>query len=184
MRAQLVVGDTVDFVTTLPDYPVATWTLTYYLLPRTSGTPITITCVAGDGEYDHRCGASALLTAAWTPGEYSWRALVSSGIERYEVDSGTVTLLPDPATATAYDIRSQAEIALEDAKAALAAFQSSGGRVKSYSIAGRSMEFDAAGDILKLVSYWQVEVTREQAAKQVAKGQSDPRRIYLRAGSA
>jgi hypothetical protein len=56
--------------------------------------------------------------------------------------------------------------------------------MRRYSIAGREMEFDGAGDILKLVSYWRIQVLREHAASAVAKGQADPRRIYLRAGNA
>lgn len=183
MQDTLRVGDTLDFTTTLVDYPAsAGWVLTYRLIPRLSGTPISIVGTAVDD--DHRTSATASTTASWTAGEYSWVAYVDLAGEHYVVDEGTVTLLPNLSIATAYDGRSQAEVALADAKAALAEFQSSGGRVKSYSIAGRSMEFDAAGDILKLVSYWQIEVTREQAAKAVAKGLADPRRIYLRAGNA
>ncbi|MBK9704785.1 MAG: hypothetical protein IPO75_15825 [Betaproteobacteria bacterium] len=95
-----------------------------------------------------------------------------------------MTLLPNLALATAYDGRSVAEKALDDANAALASFQSSGGRVKRYSIGGREMEFDNGGDILKLVSYWRIEVKRERARTAIAKGMADPRRIYLRASRA
>ena len=184
MQDKIVVGDTLDFVTTLPDYPSSTYTLKYRLIPRTAGTAIDITCTAGTDPYDHRCGAAAATTAAWTAGEYSWASWVETGAERYQVDAGTVTLLPNPALATVYDSRSQAEIALADAKTALASFQASGGRVRRYSIGGREMEFDNGGELLQLVSYWQIEVTREQAAKAVAKGLADPRRIYLRAANA
>lgn len=184
MQDKIVVGDTLDFVTTLPDYPAATYTLKYRLIPRTAGTAIDITCTAGTEEYDHRCGVAAATTATWTAGEYSWASWVESGAERYSVDSGTVTLLPNLALATAYDGRSVAEKALDDANAALASFQSSGGRVKRYSIGGREMEFDNAGDILTLVSYWRIEVKRERAATAIAKGMADPRRIYLRASRA
>jgi hypothetical protein len=186
MREQITAGDTLDFVTTLPDYPAATWTLTFYLTPRTvdAGTAISFSCIPGDGENDHRAAVTATVTGSWTAGEYSWSSFVSASGVRYRVADGTVTILPDITQATSWDGRSRAEIALEDAKTALATFQSTGGRVKAYTIAGRSMEFDAAGDILRLVSYWQVEVTREQAAKAVSKGLSDPRRIYLRSGHA
>jgi hypothetical protein len=183
MQEKLRVGDTLDFTTTLADYPAsAGWVLTYRLIPRTSGTPISLPGTAsGD---DHRTSATATTTAAWTAGEYSWAGYVDKAGEHYVVDNGTVTLLPNLATATAYDGRTQAETALEDAKTALATYQASGGKVKAYTIAGRSMEFTDGGEILKQISYWQIQVTREQAASAVAKGLADPRRIYLRAGRA
>ena len=179
MQERIRVGDTLDFTTTLVDYPAsAGWVLTYRLIPRTSGTPISIVGTAsGD---DHRTSAVASTTATWTAGEDSWVAYVDLSGEHYVVDEGVVTLLPNLATATAYDGRSKAAKALEDAETALANFQATGGRVRRYSIAGREMEFDGAGEILKLVSYWRVQVTRENAASAVAKGLADPRRIYLR----
>jgi hypothetical protein len=183
MQETIRCGDTLDFTTTLTDYPAsAGWVLTYRLLPRTSGTPISIVGIASDD--DHRSTAAAATTAAWTAGDYSWVGYVTLGAESYTVDEGEVTLLPNLRTASAHDSRSVAEKALEDAETALANFQASGGRVRRYSIAGREMEFDGAGDILKLVSYWRIQVTREHAASAVAKGLADPRRIYLRAGNA
>ncbi len=186
MRDRIICGDTLDFVTTFAGYPAATWTCTYYFLPRTagSGAAFSVICTAGTEAEAHRCAAAAATTALWTPAEYSWTARMSSGAEVYEVDRGTVTLAANPATATAYDGRSRAEKALEDAEAALANFQSSGGRVKRYSIGGREMEFDNSGEILAVVSYWKIEVRRERAAAAVAEGRPDPRRIYLRAGNA
>jgi hypothetical protein len=184
MRDRIIAGDTLDFVTTLPDYPAATYTLKYRLIPRTSGTAIEITCTAGTDPNDHRCGASATATALWTAGEYSWASWVEKAGERYQVDSGTVTLLPNPATATAYDGRSTAQKALDDAEAALATFQASGGKVKRYSIGGREMEFSEGGELLKQISYWSIQVKRERAKDAAAKGMADPRRIYLRANRA
>ena len=183
MQEQIRVGDTLDFTTTLVDYPAsAGWVLTYRLIPRVSGTPISIGGTAsGD---DHRTSAVASTTATWAAGEYSWVGYVDLAGEHYVVDEGTVTLLPNLATASAYDGRSKAAKALEDAETALASFQATGGRVKRYSIAGREMEFDNAGDILTLVSYWRIQVTQEAAAAAVSKGLADPRRIYLRAGRA
>lgn len=179
MQSVLRVGDTLDFTTTLTDYPAsAGWVLTYRLVPRTSGTAITIVGIAvGD---DHRTVAAATTTATWTAGEYSFSGYVDLATEHYTVDDGVITLLPNLSTASAYDGRSQAQKALEDAQTALANFQATGGRVRRYSIAGREMEFDNGGELLKLVSYWQAEVWKETAAKRRAKGLDDGRRIYLR----
>ena len=107
MQAQIRCGDTLDFTTTLVDYPAsAGWVLTYRLVPRLSGTPISISGTAsGD---DHRSSATATTTAAWTAGEYSWAGYVDKAGEHYVVDSGTVTLLPNMATVASYDSRSPA----------------------------------------------------------------------------
>jgi hypothetical protein len=190
MRDRIIAGDTLDFVTTFVGYPAATWTCTYYFVPRVagSGTAFSVVCTAGTEADAHRCAAAAATTALWTPAEYSWFARVTSGSESYSGDAwpwrGSVTLLPNPATATTYDARSVAEKALEDAESALATYQASGGKVKRYSIGGREMEFSEGGELLKQISYWRIQVKRERAAASVANGMADPRRIYLRAGRA
>jgi hypothetical protein len=183
LQDTLIVGDTLDFITSVPSYLAsAGYTLKYRLVPRVSGTPIMLTSTASGDDY--RITAIPTTTAGWVAGEYTWSAWVEKSGERHTVDSGTATLKVNPETIAAYDGRTQALIALADAKTALANFQSTGGRVKRYAIAGREMEFDDAGDILTLVNYWQIQVMRENAAAAVAAGQPDPRRIMLRMSNA
>ncbi len=183
MKDLLTVGDTVDFLTTVADYPAsAGYTLKYRLVPRTSGTAILLTATASGDDY--RTQASPAISSGWTAGEYSWSGWVEKTGFRQIVESGLCTILPDPSAVTAYDGRSQAQKALDDANTALANFSSTGGRVKRYSIAGREMEFDSAADILQLVNYWSNEVSRENAAAAVKAGAPNPRRIYLRMSNA
>lgn len=184
MKDTLIVGDSLDFVTSVTDYLASDgYTLKYRLVPRTSGTPIDIT--AATYEVDgYRVQVAPATTATWTAGEYSWFSWVEKSGERWQVDSGTCTLQVNPATSTAYDGRTTAERALEDAKTALANFSATGGRVKSYQIAGRSMEFDAAADIVKLVKFWENEVSKEQAAAAVKAGRQNPRRYFVRMSNA
>lgn len=184
MRDLLIAGDTLDFVTSVPAYPAsAGYTLKYRLAPRISGTGIELTATTS-GTDDYRVLVAPSATANWVAGEYSWSAWVEKAGERRVVDNGLSTIQPDPGTVAAYDARSKAQIALEDAQNALASFQASGGRVKRYSIAGREMEFDDASGLLKLVSYWQGIVTREAAAEALRRGQPDPRRVYIRMSNA
>lgn len=179
MQDTLIVGDTLDFITSVPSYlATAGYTLTYRLVPRISGTPISLTATASGSDY--RITATPATTAGWAAGEYSWSAYVTKSGERHTVDSGLVTLQVDPGAVTSFDGRSQAQRALADAQTALANFSATGGRVKRYQIAGREMEFDAAGDILKLISYWKGEVQRENAANAKREGLPDPRRIQIR----
>lgn len=180
MQDRIVAGDTLDFVTSLPDYPAATYTLKFRLVPRTSGTAIDLTCTAsGD---DHRCAAAASTTATWSAGAYSWFSWVEMSGERYQVADGVCTVLANPATATTYDSRSQAEVALDAVEAVIANRATLD--QKAYTIAGRSLERMAVGELLALRSALRTDVLRERSAKAVAQGLADPRRIYLRAGSA
>ena len=184
MDATLVAGDSVDFVTSVPAYPASQgFTLCHRLTPWVAGAAIDMASVTVDID-DYRTLVSNAVSALWVPGDYSWASWVEKAGERHSVDSGLCKILPDPATATAYDGRSKAQKALEDCQTALANFNAAGGKVKRYSIAGREMEFDNATDIMVLVSYWTNEVRLENRGRALREGQADPSRIYMRLGRA
>jgi len=177
---RLIVGDSLYFSTVATGYPAsAGWALTYYLRPLVAGPAAFSISTTASGDA-FVASVTKTTAAAWTPSDYSWDACVEKGAERYTVDSGLVTLAVNPATVAAYDARSSAEVALAAAYQALANFNASGGRIKKYEIAGRSMEFDTAGDLIKIIDKLRAQVMREHAATAVANGQPDPRRITLR----
>jgi hypothetical protein len=183
MQDTLICGDTLDFVTSVPSYLAsAGYTLKYRLIPRVAGTAILLTA-ASSGD-DYRVTILPAVTATWTVGDYSWSAWVEKANERHTIDSGLISLLVDPATIAAYDGRTQAQRALEDCKTAFATFQSSGGVVKRYAIAGREMEFADSAAILEKMNFWKAEVLRENAARAKSEGQADPRRIQIRMSNA
>lgn len=185
---QIIAGDTLDFVDQVPEYPATEgWTLKYLLAARfTTPTQASVTLTGTTYEtVDYRVQAAPATTAAWVPGIYTWARWVEKTGARQALGEGEIEVKADPAMlAQGYDSRTQAEIALADCKAALANFNQTGGRIKAYSIAGRSMEFDTSAEIIALVNYWQIQVTRENAAKAVRDGLPDPRRIYLRMDNA
>ena len=110
-----------------------------------------------------------------------WSAAVSKGTERITVASGQLTFTPDLAAITnAVDLRSPAARALADCEAAMATFNNTGGKVKKYEIAGRSMEFQTIGDLLTLHSFWKAKVASEHHAQSVANGLGNPRNLYTR----
>jgi hypothetical protein len=184
MVPTLTAGDTFDWPTAVPAYPASDgWTLKYRLWQASGTAEILLTAIAEGDAYRVQAGPST--TATWAPGAWYWSSWVEKTGAKHTLEhQGSVTILPNPATVTAYDGRTIAEKALDDAETALASFNATGGRVKRYAIAGREMEFDAAGDILTLVSYWQTRVKREHDAKAVASGKADPRRFYVGAGRA
>ncbi|MCA3174937.1 MAG: hypothetical protein ING36_05230 [Burkholderiales bacterium] len=182
MKSSLVVGDSLNFVTQVPDY-LATegWTLKYRLIPRSAGASIEISAVA-EGE-SYRVQVAAMTTATWSAGEYSWASWVEKSGESYSLESGAITLAPNPRTATGgYDARSLAQKTLDDLRAAFAAWSASSGRTKRYKIGEREMEFNSVTDIIKLMDYWEGQVTQEQLSADLARGLKPKNRILVRFG--
>lgn len=176
----LIAGDSLNFVTATPDYPAsAGWVLRYRLVPRTvGGTAITLTGIAEGDE--HRVQVAATVTAIWVADNYTWTAWVELGLEKYTVDHGQIVVKPDPRTAAAgYDGRSLAQKALDDARAAMAAWTPTKRR---YKIGEREMEFSSVKDVIATVNYWENEVAREARAEDIAAGLGSRRKTFVRLG--
>lgn len=88
---------------------------------------------------------------------YQW----NDGKKRKTDALGSIQVIPLPQANETYDARSVAQKALEDCEAALAKFNASGGRVQSYSIAGRSMTFTSVSELISLINYWRSRVRLE-----------------------
>lgn len=181
MQDKIILGDSLNFPTSVPGYLASDgWALHYRLIQRTTGTPISLTAVA-DGD-DYLVQASAATTAAWAAGAYSWASWVTKGSEVYSLSTGTCTLVPDPRTAAAgVDLRSAARIALDQAKAAMSAWTPTS---KSYRIGEREMTFNSPADIIAVIAFWQTEVSREERLEASAKGYPDRRKTYVRMANA
>lgn len=179
MQTDLVAGDSLSFLTAVPDYLASDgWVLKFRLVPRTAtNAPIELASVA-EGD-DHRTQVSAATTANWAPDSYGWAAWVEKGAEKYTVKSGQIVVTPNPRTAAAgLDTRSLARKALDDAKAAFAAWSPTKRR---YRIGDREMEFSSTAEVLRVISYWQMEVNREAAAGDATQAALNGGRFYLRA---
>jgi hypothetical protein len=172
---RITAGDSLNFLVQGGAYPASSgWALTYTLVPRVGGTVITISTAAESTDF--RVAVAAATTAAWAAGQYTWFQRVDKAGERYKVAEGQVTIDPDPANlAAGFDGRSQARKALDDARAALAAFSPAR---KRYRIGDREMEFNSPADIIKLISYWE----RQVQAEDVLAGRAERvgRRIFTR----
>jgi hypothetical protein len=88
-----------------------------YRLVPTSGSAITFTATADGSGYT--VTVLAATTAGWAAKDYAWSAYVTKAAERYTVDSGVVTVLPDPGQATGIDRRSHARKVLDAIEAVL-----------------------------------------------------------------
>ncbi len=178
MLQELIAGDTINFLTEVPDYPATSgWVLKFRLVPRTvGGSPISLTATAEGA--DHRVTATATATGAWGADNYSWTSWVEKGSEVYSVDAGQIVVKANPRTVAAgYDGRSVAEKALDQARAALAAWTPS---TRRYRIGDREHEFASKADIVGVINYWQTEVARERRREALAKGMPDPSKAFVR----
>lgn len=180
---QLPVGDStswLDDCVTLPDGRVAApssgWALRYVLRGPVA---LDIDAVAQPPGWSTTLTKTA--SSALVAGLYAWAAQVSTSTERITVGSGQLRMLPDlTGISGSYDTRSQAQKALADCETALASFNASGGRVKRYDIAGRSMEFASIAELMQVHSFWRAKVMTEQTASAVANGHGNPRNLYTR----
>lgn len=187
MIDKLIAGDALDFDTTVVDSagnqytPADGWAMTLRLLPRSSGTAIDIATTASSDNQGFAVEVSSVTTATWSAGNYSAFALVTLSGERKTVHIGEVEILADPATATSYDVRSDAERTLAALRDALKTYSTNGqGHVAEYEIAGRRMKFRSSAEIIQQIEYWERIVAAEAAANRVAAGQPSGRKVYTR----
>lgn len=155
----LVAGDSVAWTKTLSDYPATdSWVLSYVLLAA-GKTPIVLSSTASQA--DHAVSKTAAETAAWAAGTYRWTAMVTKAGERKTIGSGTVEILPNPATQdSSHDPRTHAEKCLAAIEAVLEGRMSD--PIIEYQIAGRMAKKIPHGDLLKLRIHYQAEVRRQK----------------------
>lgn len=162
----------------LTDYPAgAGWALKYRLLWAT-GASVDLT--ASPSASGYAVSLAAADTAVWPAGPATLAAWVERDTERVTLGQQAITLLPDLAAASIYDGRSQARIALDATRAALAAYLTGGrAHVAEYEIAGRRMKFRSVLEMQELIAYYEREVARETAAAALLSGGS-PGRVRVR----
>lgn len=156
--AQIVAGDSIDWLCSLPAYPASEgWTLHYVLLSQ-GKTPVTISTIASGS--DHQATLGADITGAWPTATYRWTAFVTKGTERKTLGSGQVIVLPDPTTQlAAFDPRTENQKIL-DAITAVLAGELTNPLVK-YKIAGREAERHSRTELLGLQAIYKHRVAVE-----------------------
>lgn len=119
-------------------------------------------------------------TEALIAGWCSYQLYATKAGERYTIDSGRVQVLADFKSATSgFEDRSQSKQDLEAVQAAIRALIS-GGAVKEYSIAGRSLKKFEMADLVALESRLILRVKQENAAQNLKDGKPNGRVSYVR----
>ena len=163
-------GDTVKWTREISDYPADQYALKYVLQLLSGGTPIEISAAADGSSY--AVTISAASSAAYAVGDYRWYGYVTdlaTGLERYSIGSGSLTVLPDPAAfTTATDLRSHARKVLAAIEATLEG-TATRDQLKMQ-IDGEMIERRTIAELLQLRSFYAAEVRREEQAEKLAKG--------------
>lgn len=167
-------GNTWRWTREFEDYPASTWTLTYYFRNASDNFDIVATA-SGD---THSVTVAKATTAAYAAGVYHWRAFVDDGTSRFEVDSGTLTVNPDPTVASALDMRAHAEKVLDAIEAVIENRASKD--QESYSIEGRSLSRTPIADLIKLRNKYRAEVANLRRAERIANGLGHRGRVLVR----
>lgn len=171
-------GDSVTWTESLAEYLAsAGWVLKYRMLWQ-GGTAVPIIATASGDNFT--VTLTAAETATWDAGSATLVSWVEKGTDRVTLGEQDVTILPNLAIANAFDGRSRAVKGLADARAALDAYMAGGKlHVAEYDVAGRRMKFRSSEEITDLISYYEREVAKENAANAILQGQT-PGRIYSR----
>jgi hypothetical protein len=156
--SSITAGNSVSWLLTFSDYPAsAGWVLGFYLV--NSARAFNFTASSSDDSY--LVDLTATATALYVAGDYKYTALVSLGTERYTVETGSITILPNPSTLVTYDGRSQAEKIVYYLKAS---FETNAPKiVLNYTIGGRRMENIPVSERLELLRFWEARLASEQS---------------------
>ena len=156
------------------------WVMKFYLRTNTASEGHTATGSTYGTGFEFTISASD--SSAFDAGDWFWNCEVSKGSEKYVVGSGALEVLQALAysgTPGAIQAKSQIEQDLDAIKAAIRTLVS-GGVVKEYSIAGRSLKKYELSDLITLESRLKYQLKREQKANLIANGLGSPDSMYVR----
>ncbi len=179
MQQELIAGDALNYSTSIPAYPPsAGWVAKLRLVPRAGGSAILVQAAAAASDA-HAWSLAKTTTAAWLPGVYSWHIWVEKGSERYTLQSGQITIRPDPESLPGgADTRSQAERSLDAINAFLEG-RASDAQLR-YKINGRELERYPLQEVLRLRAFFESQVGQERRAAGLSDGRGTVRRIMVR----
>ena len=162
-------GDSLTWSRSLPEYSAADgWTLKYRILWTTGSSPASFSA-SGVGT-QHTVTLAAVTTAAWSAGRATLFVYVERtegpATERVSLETKTIDIAANLATATTFDGRSANVKALDDLNAAMASYCTAGhGPVAEYQIGDRRMKFRSTTEIAELIAYYERQVAIERGGR-------------------
>lgn len=156
LPATLAAGDSLSLRLTYADYaPADGWTATLYLR---GASALDVSGVAAGAAFDFT--ASATATAPLPAGLYTVAVRVAKAAEARTVESRTLTVTPNAATAAPGELQSRAEQMLAICRTARENILR--GELKMYMIAGRQVLLHTLDDVRREEAYWQTQLAMER----------------------
>lgn len=178
----VVAGDRIQWTKDFSDFPAGTWTLTYYLLSRTTaGPPISFAATASGST--HSIDVTAADSAAWPVGEVFWQAFVTSGTDRKLVGEGRIEVQANPAGDTVLqpiDMRSWARRCRDNLRDVMEGKASRDTIRYVMQAVGRSEDKFTWEDIIAALSYFEGLVQGEEEAEAIERGDVGKKNIVIR----
>lgn len=157
------------------DYPAPTWTLTYFF--KNASANFSFAAVASGTMF--AIARTPATTSQHPPGAYDWVAVVTDGINKYQVDSGRLVVLPDFTGSANIDGRSHARKVLAAIEALLEGRASKDQQEFTLS-SGVSLKRTPLPELLKLRQVYANAVAAEDAAERLANGLGGKAKIQVR----
>lgn len=174
--AKIIAGDTLKFTRSFPDYlPADSWVLSFALVKDS----VQITFSSSDnGDGTHLINIDEATTAAYTAGEYRYRARVTNGTDVFTVETGRVEVVADYVTATGgLDDREHVKKVLDALEATILGKASKD--QSSYSIANRSISRMSPNELIEWRNTYKAEYARMLEDDLVSQGKSSGRKIRV-----
>lgn len=166
-------GDTLKFKINLPDYPPATWTITYSLV----SAAVLIQFSGSAYEGVHLVNVDEVTTAGYTPGTYNYIARVTNGTDVFTVRRGQMKILADFSDA-AVDGRSHVKKTLDALELTIEGKASKD--QLNYAINGRSLSRMSPSELIDWHTHYLALYQQEIADERVSRGQATGNKIKAR----
>jgi len=157
---EIRIGTTTEWSFSHPDYSPDTWNLTYNFIADDGSKKVSIPGTADNGGWTIKIDPTT--SREFTPGPWSYVALVTDGADVYQVDSGTVTILPDPTASDVSAFQSHVKKVLDALEAALE------GRASrtdlEYQIGNRKIKHMSPAQLYRLWKVYKMMYERERKA--------------------
>ena len=155
--SQFSAGDSVTWKISSPEYSAADGYSLRYTLHN--GTNKISFASSADGS-DHLVSLSSTDTAAYVAGQYTYKAHAIKTGERWAVDEGIFTILPDFTAEVTVDPRTQKQRQLDEVNEAIDGIVT--GRLASYSTTSGTFTKLNLNDLMRWRDVLQQQVNREQ----------------------
>lgn len=172
---QIRAGDTLDWTDSVSEYKASEgYTLKYVLA---ADNIITLTGVANGA--DHDFDVTAVDTAKWVPGVYSYQAYVEKGAIQHTIETGTVEILVNlRVQKEGFDGRSHVKKVLDALEATIEGRATK--QHSSISIAGRAIALLSPAELRKEYQNYKHLYRREQEGERIAAGLNAKNKIVVR----